>query len=124
MSRSEFPARIKAEAFKLSTGRCQECGPDSKPLAAGDIFYDHIIADAVGGGNGLDNIQVLCRTHHDSKTARHDTPAAAKVKRQAAKNIGATTATRPIAAAPLPIGKGRKEHPIKLPPRRGMFVDA
>lgn len=115
-NRREFSSKTKVAAFKRDKGRCQECSKDLRP---GDVFYDHIIADATGGEPTLDNCQCLCRTCHDLKTALHDVPAAAKVKRQAAKSINATAPKQPINSPGFAASGRRQKHPIPLPPRTG-----
>jgi len=78
--RREFPAKIKVAAFARAEGCCELCSTGIK-LRVGDIFYDHRIADGLGGEPTLDNCQVLCRSHHDAKTHKHDVPTIAKSKR-------------------------------------------
>lgn len=93
MSRTEFTAATKRQAWERSGGRCQhaDCG---KKLFPGDIFYDHIIPDALGGDNTLSNCQVLCRAHHDPKTRKEDVPRIAKMKRQRDKHHGIRKTSR------------------------------
>ena len=85
--RTEFPAKTKALAFQRASGCCEECKSGVK-LMVGDIFYDHRIADGLGGEPTLENCQVLCKRHHDAKTRKHDVPAIAKAKRIERKRIG------------------------------------
>ena len=40
--------------FARDGGRCAECGSDF------DLQYDHVIPVALGGGDGVDNLQLLC----------------------------------------------------------------
>ncbi len=93
MSRREFSAKIRADAFARAKGCCEhpDCG---KKLHPGDIFYDHVIADGLGGPPTLDNCQVLCKSHHDPKTRLEDVPAIAKAKRRHAKHFGARAPSR------------------------------
>lgn len=88
MTRREFPARVKLAAWERAQGKCEhpDCG---KKLYPGDIHYDHVIADSIGGEPTLDNCQVLCRAHHAIKTNALDTPRAAKTVRQKIGHIGA-----------------------------------
>jgi 5-methylcytosine-specific restriction protein A len=67
--RQEFSRKTKAEAFALAKGRCK-CGV--KLSVRTGIHYDHIIPDAVDGGNDLSNCQVLCKTCHGIKTDKKD----------------------------------------------------
>lgn len=91
--RREFKQAVRVAAFERAQGRCEhvdEAGERcNKKLYPGDIHYDHIIADSIGGEPTLDNCAVLCRAHHAVKTATLDTPRAAKTKRIHAKHIGA-----------------------------------
>ncbi len=68
MTRRNFTRSTKLAAWERSSGRCEgaDCG---RKLFPGDgVEYDHIIADEHGGGNGLDNCQVLCCWCHKPKT--------------------------------------------------------
>jgi 5-methylcytosine-specific restriction protein A len=85
--RREFPSKVKALAFQRAKGCCEQCNRGVK-LLVGDVFYDHIIADGIGGDNSLDNCQVLCKSHHDGKTRKHDVPRIAKVKRIRLREAG------------------------------------
>ena len=87
--RKEFSAKVKVAAFKRDNGRCQECNKDLSP---GDVFYDHIIADANGGQPTLDNCQCLCRVCHKLKTDLVDTPKAAKTDKTPAARAERTLA--------------------------------
>ena len=113
MSRTEFTAKTKRAAWMRSNGRCEHIdfyrsqdirdGGDfilkrcNKKLFPGDIFYDHIVPDGLGGDNLLGNCQVLCRAHHDPKTFKADVPRIAKMKRQRDRNVGIKrTSFRPM----------------------------
>lgn len=85
--RKEFPAKVKAEAHLRAKGCCELCNSGVK-LRVGDIFYDHVIADGLGGEPTLENCQVLCRSHHDAKTRQHDVPRIAKGKRIRRREAG------------------------------------
>lgn len=76
--RTEFSQKTKAEAALRAKGKCK-C---TARLFVGNIFYDHIVPDAMGGDNSLGNCQVLCRACHDNKTRKHDVPDIAKAKRR------------------------------------------
>jgi len=86
MSRREFPKAVKAAAFDRAAGHCEQC---TAFLYTGRFAYDHIIADSIGGEPTLDNCAVLCSACHGVKTAKLDTPRAAKTKRQRDRHIGA-----------------------------------
>jgi 5-methylcytosine-specific restriction enzyme A len=85
--RTEFSPKTKILAFQRAKGCCQECN-NGKKLIVGDIFYDHVIPDAMGGEATLDNCQVLCRSHHDTKTFKADVPTIAKSNRVRARAAG------------------------------------
>lgn len=78
--RREFSKQVKRDAFLRANGCCEgkDCGAR---LHAGKFHYDHIIADGLGGEPTLDNCAVLCTACHGDKTAMHDVPRIAKVKR-------------------------------------------
>jgi 5-methylcytosine-specific restriction protein A len=108
MAKTEFSGTTKKAAWVRCEGQCEHregTGIDEwrcqKMLRPGDIFYDHIIPDALGGDNTLSNCQVLCRAHHDPKTQKVDVPRIAKMKRQANKHIGATSPKRPWPSRPF-----------------------
>ena len=102
---AEFSRKTKMAAWERADGRCEHediyrsqhssrrlfirerC---NKKLSTGDIFYDHRIPEAISHDNSLANCQVLCRAHHDEKTATADVPTIAKVKRIQAKHVGAS----------------------------------
>jgi 5-methylcytosine-specific restriction enzyme A len=85
--RREFPARVRLAAFQRAGGICE--APDCQTkLRPGDLYYDHIIPDALGGEPILANCQCLCKAHHDPKTATEDVPRIAAAKRQERKHIG------------------------------------
>lgn len=85
--RTEFPKTVKVAAFKRSGGRCEEC---TAKLFPGNVQYDHVIPDSLGGEPTLANCMALCRGCHDSKTAKTDVPAIALAKRREARHVNAT----------------------------------
>lgn len=101
-ARTEFPARVRIEAFARAKGCCEGCGQTIRPGNGPE--YDHIVPDALGGDAGLSNCRVLCRNCHGAKTARQDVPAIARTKRLHRKQIGAVTKTR----NPLPGSKASR----------------
>ncbi|MDE2020696.1 MAG: HNH endonuclease [Patescibacteria group bacterium] len=76
--RTEFSAKVKANAALRANGSCEECG---RRLRTGDFHYDHDIPDALGGEAIISNCRVLCRSCHGNKTATADVPRIAKAKR-------------------------------------------
>lgn len=85
MSRKEFSAKVKDQAFKRSKGACEGCG---RKLFTGDINYDHVNADGLTGEPVLGNCAVLCRSCHDLKTRTQDVPAIAQAKRRERAHLG------------------------------------
>lgn len=98
--RAEFSAETKRQAYERSkdgagVARC-ECyriphvfpEPCGVPLVTGQIFYEHCVQDAIGGGNDLDNCAVLTKTCWRLKTSTYDLPVIAKVKRVADRDRG------------------------------------
>lgn len=83
--RRDFPARIKAEAFRRSNGHCEHC---TRKLFTGDIFYDHVIPDQLNGGPVLDNCQVLCRSCHRAKTLDRDLPDIVRARKIERAHLG------------------------------------
>lgn len=86
MARQEFTRDVRAKAFARAKGHCEKC---TAHLYVGKHQFDHIVADSIGGEPTLSNCQVLCNACHGEKTAKVDTPRAAKTKRQRDKHIGA-----------------------------------
>jgi len=91
MTRREFTKATRVAAFARSEGKCENC---RSKLGPGNVEYDHIIPDALGGDNSLDNCQCLCRNCHGAKTTKTDVPVIAKTKRVSAKHIGADKGRR------------------------------
>ncbi len=85
--RQEFSRKTKAEAFARAKGKCESCSVKIRPGVGPE--YDHIIPDAVDGGNDLSNCKVLCFNCHGAKTAKSDVPEIARTKRVRDKHIGA-----------------------------------
>lgn len=54
-------------------GLCQQCKREGRlnPYRKGEGFaVDHIIPKAKGGTDDWDNLETLCKEHHDRKTER------------------------------------------------------
>lgn len=94
MSRREFPAKVRVEAWQRAGGCCEDCGV--KIIAGLGPHYDHILPDALGGTPTADNCRVLCIPCHKAKTSAPDALSGgdvqkiAKAKRLAAKAAGVT----------------------------------
>lgn len=90
--RHDFSRETKREAWARAGGRCEArllygfpgfakgCVAELGPV--GNIYYEHITPDRLGGRPTLDNCAVLCRNCWKKKTAEYDQPKAAKVRRQ------------------------------------------
>lgn len=96
MTRREFTKQTKREALRRSGGKCEAVGamygldPGRRcnaPLGYG-VEFDHVILDANSKDNSLENCAAVCIKCHKWKTAKHDTPLAAKTVRQQDKNDG------------------------------------
>lgn len=122
MSRREFSAKIKDQAFKRAAGKCENkaCG---LPLVVGKFAYDHILPDALGGKPELANCMVICTPCHAAKTGQRDVPMIRKADRQRRAHIGANVEpVKKIESAPFaPAAKQAKAtKPLvkaSLPPR-------
>lgn len=118
MSRDEFTAKTKEQAYDRAKGKCENkaCG---LPLQIGKIHYDHIIPCRLGGTNEIKNCQVLCQPCHQEKTAKEDIPRIAKSRRQHRRHIGAVEPKGLIKSRGFPVtAKEPKKQKIGLPPRR------
>ncbi|MBL8582823.1 MAG: HNH endonuclease [Rhizobiaceae bacterium] len=90
MNRREFSKQTKREALQRSGLLCEAVGvmygldPRHRcnaPLGYG-VEFDHVILDANSKDNSLENCAAVCIKCHKWKTAKHDTPLAAKTVRQ------------------------------------------
>lgn len=99
MSRLEFTKPIKRAALARSGALCEASGifyglaPDTRcnaPLSYG-VEFDHVLAASNGGDNSLENCAAVCLKCHRFKTAKFDTPRAAKALRQSDKHFGIRT---------------------------------
>ena len=52
--RPRITREVRMAVFARDGGRCVDCGSDF------DLQYDHLIPLALGGGSGVDNLQLLC----------------------------------------------------------------
>jgi hypothetical protein len=90
-TRTEFPKRVKAAAFARCCDpqgipRCESCGI---VLTGGNIVYEHVQPDGLGGEPTLENCKVFCRKICATrKTVDEDNPRMAKADRQLKANFG------------------------------------
>lgn len=107
VSRSKFPAKVKAAAFKRCCDangipHCEDCGI---VLTAGNIEYDHDKADGLGGEPTLENCKVRCKkVCHRKKTHEQDRPIMAKADAQRKASFG----LKPKSSRPMPGGRDSK----------------
>ena len=52
--RAHIARETRLAVFTRDGGRCTECG------SGFELQYDHVIPLALGGGDGVDNLQLLC----------------------------------------------------------------
>lgn len=89
-TRRNFSKATKREAFERSSGVCEchrvwqlptyrsGCGASLSP---GNVFFEHIEPDRLGGLNDLSNAAALCKTCWKLKTADYDRPTIDKSRR-------------------------------------------
>jgi 5-methylcytosine-specific restriction enzyme A len=83
-NRDEFTKATKLQAWSLCKGRCNIC----LTVIIGTPQYDHIVPDAVDGGNEITNCQVLCTKCHRVKTSSKDVPEISRSVRILEKRAG------------------------------------
>lgn len=90
-TRTEFPKRVKAAAFARCCDdrgipHCESCGVI---LTGGNIVYEHMQPDGLGGEPTLENCKVYCRkVCATRKTVDEDNPRMAKADRQLKASYG------------------------------------
>ena len=93
--RHVFSTSFRLNLFLKRKGTCASCYQKIDAGKAWDI--DHILPLALGGTNESNNLQILCKPSHQSKTSQSDIPRIAKTKRLKARHLGARSpSTRPI----------------------------
>ena len=92
--RREFPQKVRKLAFARcckngtipGVPQCEKCGI---VLKAGNIEYEHLEADGLGGAPTLENCGVWCRSScSKKKTHTEDNPRMQKADRVLKKNFG------------------------------------
>lgn len=97
--RTEFPRKVKAAAFKRcckdGIPYCENCGI---VLTAGNVVYEHMTPDGLGGEPTLENCKVFClKVCATRKTFEDDNPIMQKADRSLKKSFGiATRKGRPM----------------------------
>jgi hypothetical protein len=126
--RNEFTKATKRLALARSEGRCEAVGAwyNLEPgcrcnatLSAG-VEFDHIDLDANSHDNSLENCAAVCVPCHKFKTAKIDTPKAAKTLRQQDKARGIARPKQKIPSRP----KAPRPEPKTQPPRRAIYATA
>ncbi len=85
--RPTFSTSFRLSLFLKRKGTCAAC---TQKIEAGKAWnIDHILPLALGGTNAPENLQILCRPCHRSKTTHSDIPRIAKTKRLKARHLGA-----------------------------------
>lgn len=59
--RAHIARETRLAVYTRDGGRCTECG------SGFELQYDHVIPHALGGGDGVDNLQLLCGDCNRSK---------------------------------------------------------
>ena len=90
--RPTFSTSFRLSLFLKRKGICSDCNRKIEAGKAWDI--DHILPLAMGGTNAPENLQILCRPCHRSKTSHSDIPCIAKTKRLNARHLGARAPSR------------------------------
>jgi len=97
--RKEFSRRVKGLAFKrccdeMGIPHCEGCGV---VLVAGNVNYDHDVANGLGGEPTLENCRVLCiKICHVKKTLTQDNPIMQKADRVLKKTYGIVKSRNPM----------------------------
>lgn len=118
--RQEFPLRIRKLAFARccrngsmpGVPQCENCG---NVLRSGNIEYEHLVPDGLGGEPTLDNCGVWCRVPcSKNKTFTEDNPRMAKADRVLRKSYGLTPKRKSINSAGFrkPPGQHSATRPI------------
>lgn len=105
-TRAEFSDKTKIGEWQSAGGKCRDCKVKLRPGMPRE--YHHIIPANVGGGNEPQNCLLLCKPCHGVRTAKTDTPQAAKTKRLAKNNAGIKKRKGP--AMPGTKASGLKKH--------------
>jgi 5-methylcytosine-specific restriction endonuclease McrA len=97
----------------------------NSPLLAG-VEFDHIVLDANSKDNSLENCAAACIKCHRWKTAKHDTPMAAKtVRMQDKANHIRKAPVKPMRGPSFPSTEKAESRSSKaMPPRRSLYAEA
>lgn len=103
--RTEFPQSVRKKAFARCCQTCTvegvenvpgvpQCEGCGKVLRAGNIIYEHVQPDGLGGPPTLENCKVHCGTCADVKTHTEDNPRMRKADAVLKGNFGLKPARR------------------------------
>jgi hypothetical protein len=124
VSRREFNTKTRKAALLRSGMVCEAVGvwyglPSGQRCATSlslGVEYDHIVLDANSKDNSLENCAAVCIKCHRFKTAKHDTPTAAKTVAQSFMGMK----TKVKAKIPVPRKPERTSKPSL--PRRYLYA--
>jgi hypothetical protein len=99
--RQEFPQSVRKKAFARccinAVPHCESCGIELKP---GNIEYEHLLSDGLGGEPTLQNCGVWCRSScSKKKTHTEDNPRMAKADRVLKAAYGLQASRKKIQSA-------------------------
>ena len=112
--RREFPQSVRKQAFKRCCLECNVEGVENIPgvpqcekcgivLRAGNIEYEHLVPDGLGGEPTLENCGVWCRSSCSrKKTSEQDIPRMAKADAVLKKSYGLDRKRKKIASRGFP----------------------
>lgn len=117
MSRLEFSAPTKRQAYERAKGRCQDCG---RALRDGEPQYHHILEARLGGDGSPANCRVLCIPCHKAVTKSQSSPRVTKMKGMHSGSINARTPKSRIPQRP----KAERiiADKLNMPPRRNILT--
>ena len=116
--RTEFSQAVRKKAFARccinAVPHCENCGIELKP---GNIEYEHILPDGLGGEATLENCGVWCRSScSKAKTHTEDNPTMRKADRVLKRSYDLMPAKQKIASRGFP--KRTRTHAGRAPVQR------
>ncbi|WP_396165117.1 HNH endonuclease [Corynebacterium sp.] len=84
--------QLRAKAERQLDYRCQHCGSED------NLELDHIVNDARGGTETLDNVQWLCKRCHGRKTQQEASERRGRYRRRTPPPLG--TSAHPVRRHP------------------------
>lgn len=117
--RNEFPRSVKVAVIKRAT-RDKQVYCEACKLPTRKWQIDHVIADAHGGSNKIENAELICEVCYGIKNPK-DTKVAAKLKRAEAFGLGATKPNKQKIASRNTLRKSVGKVAKMQPPRRGLY---